>query len=432
MIKLTDLREILHYVPFFRERVFVISIDGQMVEDENFANLATDIALLRSLNIGVAIVHGASYQIRRLAAENKVEISNADGTGVTDAATFNFALTAANRLTHEILEALASNDLCAASTNAVTAHPAGILGGVDYQFTGRVERVDTDLLMTLLDKGIVPVIPPLGFDGDGRTFRLNSDAVAVEVTEAVRAAKLIYITPLDGIEQSGRLIRQLTIPEAEHVLARHRSELVPAMVSKLEHAVKAAKGSANRVHIINGQVEEGLLAEVFSKEGIGTLIYTNEYQAIRKARKKDVRTILNLTKRFVDSEELVKRTRADIEKRLGDYYVFELDRNIVGCVALHPYPEEKKSELACLCVNPGHENQGIGRKLMNYVEKLATEKGNAELFCLSTQTFNYFQQKGGFEPGTVDDLPKDRREKYEQSGRKSRVLKKVLGKNASA
>jgi amino-acid N-acetyltransferase len=428
MIKLTDLREILHYVPYFRERVFVIAIDGQMVEDENFSNLITDIALLRSLNIGVVIVHGASYQIRQLAAEKKIQISNADGTGITDTPTLNLALTAANRLSHEILEGLSSNDLRAASTNAVIAHPAGILGGVDYQFTGRVERVDTEFLATLLEKGMVPVIPPLGFDGDGRTFRLNSDSVAVEVAEAVRAAKLIFITPIDGIQKNGKLLRQLTIPEAEHLLVKHRGDLVPTMISKLEHAVKAAKGSANRVHIINGQVEEGLLAEVFSKEGIGTLIYANEYQAIRKARKKDVRLILNLIKRSVETEELVKRTRTDIEKRLGDYFVFELDRNSVGCVAMHLFPEDKKAELACLCVNPGHENQGIGRKLMNYVEKLATDKGCAELFCLSTQTFNYFQQKGGFVEGSVTDLPKERREKYEQSGRKSKVLKKALGK----
>ncbi|MDD2710266.1 MAG: amino-acid N-acetyltransferase [Verrucomicrobiae bacterium] len=425
-MKFTELREILHYVPRFRERVFVIAIDGQMVEDDNFPNLVLDIAVLRSLNIQVLIVHGASHQIRQLAAETGQPVSNDDGTGVTDAQTLKFALTAANRLTHEIIEGLSANDLRAASTNAILAHPAGILGGVDQQFTGHVERVDTDLLQTLLDKDIIPVVPPLGFDGNGRTYRLNSDAVALAITAAIRTVKLLFITPHDGIQKSGKLVPQLTVTEAEELLRKNRDDLVPATVSKLEHAIKAVHEGTERVHIINGRVEEGLLAEVFSKEGIGTLIHTNEYQAIRQARKKDIRTILNLIKNSVRSEELVKRTRNDIERQLDDYYVFELDRNPVGCVALHLFPNDKKGELACLYVSSDHENEGIGRKLMNFVEKTAREKGCRELFLLSTQTFAYFQQKGGFIEGNVDDLPKERRGKYEQSGRNSKVLYKSL------
>ena len=198
------------------------------------------------------------------------------------------------------------------------------------------------------------------------------------------------------------------------------------MISKLEHALKAVRSGVNRVHIINGRVEEGLLAEVFSKEGIGTLIYANEYQAIRKAMKKDIRAITKLIKAPIESEELVKRTRADLERTLGDYFVFEVDKNPVACMALHMFPEESKAELACLYVSPLHENEGIGRKLMNYAEIQAREKGCKEMFLLSTQTFNYFQQKGGFVEGVLDDLPRERRTKYEQNGRNSKVLKKQI------
>jgi amino-acid N-acetyltransferase len=173
-------------------------------------------------------------------------------------------------------------------------------------------------------------------------------------------------------------------------------------------------------------VEEGLLAEVFTNEGVGTLIYGNEFQQIRRALKKDVRSILNLTKRSVESEELVKRTRSTIEKQLGDYYIFEIDKNPVACVALHIWPEQGKGELACLYVSPAHENQGIGRKLVQYVENRARETGLNELITLSTQAFTYFQTKGGFAEGSPDDLPPARREKYEQSGRHSKVLVKKL------
>src|SRR5204862_7441476 len=159
-----------------------------------FANILLDVAVLRSLNIRVVLVHGASAQIKAAGEKQNVKPSNLDGTGVTDADTLQLALDAANRLTHEILEGLSTNDLRAACPNAIIAHPQGILQGVDHLFTGKVERVDTDLLQTLLNQGIIPVVPPLGFAGDGKTYRVNSDSVAVAVADALKASKLIFIT----------------------------------------------------------------------------------------------------------------------------------------------------------------------------------------------------------------------------------------------
>src|SRR5581483_6061279 len=331
-----------------------------------------------------------------------------------------------NRLTHEILEGLSANDLRAASSNAVTAHPLGIIQGVDHLFTGKVERIDVDLLQTLLSQGIVPVIPPLGFDGDGKTYRVNSDSVAVAVADALKAIKLIYITSYDGLIHQGELIRQLLVADLNAML--QKPGFAPEMVSKARHAAAACNAGVQRVHIINGRVDEGLLAEVFSNEGIGTLIYANEYQQVRPAKKKDIRSIQMLTKNSVESAELLKRTRTTIEKQLNDYYIFEIDRNPVACVALHIYPEFKKGELACLYVSPSHENQGIGQKLLQFAENKARESGLNELLALSTQAFTYFQSKGGFSEGTPDDLPPVRREKYDQSGRNSKVLVKRLVK----
>lgn len=425
-MKLTDLRGILQYIPQFREKTFVISIDGAIVTSENFGNILMDIAVLRSLNIRLVLVHGASAQIHALAEEKGVSASNLDGSGITDEATLKLALTAANRLTHEILEGLSANDLRAASTNAIIAHPLGILHGVDHQFTGKVERVDVELCQKLLDNGIIPVLPPLGFDGDGKTYRVNSDSIAVAAAAALKAAKLMFITTHDGIPVGNRVIRQMPVADLETVLAMQKDEVHADMLSKALHAVAACKAGVPRVHVINGAVEEGLLAEVFTNEGVGTLIYGNEFQQIRRALKKDVRSILNLTKPSVASEELVKRTHASVEKQLGDYFIFEIDKNPVACVALHTYPEHKKAELACLYVSPAHENQGIGRKLIQFVENKARELGFEELLTLSTQAFTYFQSKGGFAEGSPENLPPGRREKYDQSGRNSKVLVKKL------
>jgi amino-acid N-acetyltransferase len=425
-VKLTDLRGILQYIPQFREKTFIINVDGAIVTDENFANILVDIAVLRSLSIRVVLVHGASAQIKALAAERHIVPSNLDGSGVTDETTLQLALAAANRLTHEILEGLSAIDLRAASTNAIVAYPVGILHGVDQLFTGKVERVDVEMLQKLLENGIVPVLPPLGFDGEGKTYRVNSDAVALAVAEGLKAAKLMFITTHDGIRVGDRVIRQMPLSDLESVLALQKPDIHPALLSKAIHAAAACKAGVPRVHVVNGAVEEGLLAEVFTNEGVGTLVYGNEFQQIRRALKKDIRSILNLTRNSVESEELVKRTRSAIEKHLPDYYIFEIDKNPVACVALHTSPEHGKGELACLYVSRAHENQGIGRKLVQFVENKAREMGLSELLALSTQSFTWFQSKGGFAEGTPDDLPPDRREKYDQSGRNSKVLIKRL------
>ena len=321
-MKPTDLRGILQYIPQFREKTFVLALDGVIVTDENFATLLLDVAVLRSLNIRVVLVHGASAQTRALAEKQGVKISNADGTGITDAATLQLSIDAANRLTHEILEGLSANDLRAVCPNAIVAHPLGILQGVDHLFTGKVERVDIELLQTLLTQGIIPIIPPLGFDGDGKTYRVNSDSVAVAVAEALKAVKLMFVTAQDGMLVQGRLIRQMLLADFESVLALQKDDILPEQLSKALHAVAACKAGIPRVHVINGRVDEGLLAEVFSNDGIGTLIYANEYQQIRRAMKKDIRAIQLLTKKAVEAEELVRRTRASIEKNLGGLLYF--------------------------------------------------------------------------------------------------------------
>jgi amino-acid N-acetyltransferase len=420
----TDLRGILRYVPQFREKTFVVAVDGAIVEEESFGNILMDVAVLWSLNIRTVLVHGAAAQIRALADERVAEPSDLEGSGVTDAETLQLALTAANRLTHEILEGLRAADMRGASTNAVIAHPLGILKGVDHLFTGRVERIDVELLQTLLANGIVPVIPPLGMDGEGRTFRVNSDAVALEIAKALAAVKLVYLTSAEGLFVDGSLARQLAVDELADAL--EKDAVAEAQVSKARHAVAACRSGVPRVHVIDGRVDEGLLAEAFSNEGIGTLVYANEYRQIRRARKRDVRSLLQLIQPSVDSEELLPRSRSEIESRLEDYYLLEVDRNPVACVALHVYAEERKGELACLRVRASHENQGIGRRMMQFAEDRAREAGLETLFALSTQAFNFFQSKGGFAEGTPQDLPPARRQAYEESRRRSKVLVKDL------
>jgi amino-acid N-acetyltransferase len=308
----------------------------------------------------------------------------------------------------------------------IVAHPVGVIHGVDHLLTGRVERVDVELLQSLLAQGVIPVITPLGFDGEGKTYRVNSDSVAVAVASQLKAIKLIFVTPQDGLHHDGQLVRQILVANLQRLIQQDGMTFGDDMLSKAQHAVAACYAGVQRVHVINGTTDEGLLGEVFSNEGLGTLIHSNEYEHIRPAKKKDIRSIQLLTKQAVESEELIKRTRAMIEKNLGDYFIFEIDGNPVACVALHVYPDQHQGEVACLYVSTTHENQGIGKKLMQFVEDRARELGLRELLALSTQAFTYFQSHGGFQEVTADDLPSSRREQYDQSGRHSKVLMKSL------
>ncbi len=425
-MNVSDLREILQYVPLFRERVFVVAVDGEVAGSENFANLLLDIAVLRSLSIKVVLVHGASYQIAALATARGVAITGSEGIGVTDEPTLQVSIDAAIRLTNEIMEGLSSVDLRAAYINALIVHPAGILGGVDQQFTGKVERVDVKALRLLLDEGIIPVVPPLGFDGEGRTYRANSDSIALEVAVELGAAKILYLAPSRAFDSSTPLPRQLSITETEDLVRRQKSTLPAGLLSKLENGAKACRQGVARTHVLNGGVNEALLSEVFSHEGVGTMVYSNEYQQIRRIFKKDVRAVISLIRQSVKNEELVRRTRTEILECLGDYWLLEIDRTAVACVALHLYPEQSAAELACLHVRKANENQGYGRKLMAFVENLAREKGVKHLFALSTQAYSYLQQKGGFSPADPAILPPQRLQRYESSGRNSVVLLKTL------
>jgi amino-acid N-acetyltransferase len=425
-MKLPELRGILQYVTRFRDKIFVVAIDGEILGSENFGNILLDVAVLRSLNIKVVLVHGAGLQIELAAQERGVRPSNSDGTGLVDETTLQISINVAIRLTNQIMEGLTQVDLRAAYSNCIIAHPFGIVRGVDFQYSGKVERVDVKLLELFLNDEIVPVIPPLGFDGEGRTFRVNSDLVAVEVAEALHAAKLIYLSAFDGLILDGQRIGHLVAPELEEALKKQKDILPKGLLSKLEHAVQACRYGIPRVHLLNGNVNEPLLAEIFSNGGVGTMVYSNEYEQIRHLYKKDIREVMSLIQQSIRSEELVRRTRAEILADLNDYWVLEIDRHIVGCVAMYPYPEHKMAELACLYVNRSNENQGLGRKLISFVEDLARQRGFSKLIALSTQAFVYLQQKAGFVEVGPDILPPARRAKYDSSGRNSRILLKNL------
>jgi amino-acid N-acetyltransferase len=427
-IKPTDLRGILQYVPRFQGQIFVIAIDGSIVADENFGNLLVDIAVLRSLGIKVVLVHGIGHQLQELSVLRGIAISNTDGTGITDAATLDLAIRASSRVGHLILEGLTGSALKAVITNAIRAVPVGIIRGIDQQFTGKVDRIDKDLINALIERQVVPLVSPVAFGPDGKSLRVNSDLLAAEVAEALHATKIIYLAPNPGLEIDGEVRHEISVDQLRSILTDHPSEIAETSRSKATYAVRAIETGTPRVHIVDGRVFDGLLNEIFSNEGVGSLVYGNDYQQIRKATRRDARLLYNLTRNAVRREELIHRTQQAIEKNIDQFFVFEVDEAVIACVTLIFYPDQPQTaEVGSLYVLPFYHNRGIGKKMVEYACLQAKERGATKIIALSTQSFGFFSNVCGFEESSKEILPEARLKLYEESGRNARVLTKNIG-----
>ncbi|MFA5057798.1 MAG: GNAT family N-acetyltransferase, partial [Opitutaceae bacterium] len=266
-----------------------------------------------------------------------------------------------------------------------------------------------------------------GFAPDGHSLRINSDLLAAELAEVLHASKIIYLAPLSGLIINTELRREISVETLRDLIKDHPETIAAESHSKAVHAVKAIETGTSRVHLLDGRVFDGLLNEIFSNEGVGTLIYGNDYQQIRKATRRDVRHIYNLTRNAVKREELIYRTQQAIEKNIEQFFVFEIDENLIACVSLTTYPDKPElAEIGSLYVLPFYQNRGIGRKMVNYACMVAKERGATKALALSTQSYSFFISSCGFTEAEKEILPESRLKGYEESGRNSKILVKPL------
>jgi amino-acid N-acetyltransferase len=431
-MKPTDLRGILRYVPMFRDHVFVIAVDGSIVSHENFTNIVTDIAVLRSLSIKVVLVHGIGHQLVALAGEHNVALSDIQGEGITDAPTMSLAREAAALVSQTVLEHLTQAGLRCAITNAVRATNVGVIKGRNHLFTGKIEKVDAAVLKSMLAQDILPLVTPIVCDREGQSLRVNSDHLAMELAVAMGASKLIYLTPFPGLQVDGVVKINLPEDELKTLLADKKVTLDPRIRSKAAQAAKALDEDVPRAHILDGRVFGGLLTEIFDKVGLGTMVHANDYDRIRPAKKKDAQALYNLAKHGAKSEALVLRTRQQIEQSIADFFVYEIDDSIIGCAALRTYADGKAMELGALYVQPFYHGRGVGKKLVEYAKRRAKDRGAKKLFALTTQTSGFFHSSCGFVEAALKDLPAVRRQELKASGRNSHVLQFPLKKLADS
>jgi amino-acid N-acetyltransferase len=425
-VKPTDLRGILKYVPMFRDHVFVLAVDGSLVAHENFQNVLLDIAVLRSLNIKVVLVHGIGQQLQALAEQKNIQITDAHGELKTDAATLELATEAAAMVSLEVMQGLTRNGLRCTTCNGVRAKEIGIVKGVDQGSTGAVDKLDDVLFNKLLDANTIPVVTPIAFSREGTPLRINSDLLASELASRLSASKLIYLTSQDGLSLDGHPVTNLPVGELEALLENDPKKIPDRLRSKAQHAVKAINAGTPRAHILDGRLFGALLNEIFDKVGIGTMVYSNDYQSIRRAKPSDVHAIYNITRNGVRSESLRERPFESIETAINDFLVYEIDGSIVACVNLHGYAAEKLIEVGSVYVQPFYQHKGVGRKMVEFACAAAKERGCQRVIALTTQASKFFSKVCAFTEGGVDDLPKARRDEYIRNGRNSKVLYRDL------
>jgi amino-acid N-acetyltransferase len=311
-----------------------------------------------------------------------------------------------------------------ASGNFVTARPLGVLDGVDYRHTGAVRRIDRDALRQRLDAAAVALLPPIGYSPTGEVFNLSAADIARAAAIALAADKLIFLIEDQGVtDAGGQLISNLLAADVDALLAAG-SGLAEDLAAALRAGADACRSGIRRVHLISRRTDGALLRELFTRDGIGTLISDRPYEELRPARIDDIPGIRELLRPMEESGALVPRPREQLETGIGRFWVTERDGTVISCAALHCFRDDGMAELACVAVHPDYRDQGRGDRMLARLEALARERGVTRLFVLTTQTAHWFRERG-FAPAPLTDLPMAKQALYNYR-RNSQVYIKQL------
>jgi amino-acid N-acetyltransferase len=427
------IRSAAPYIHAFRGRTFVIAFGGEVVADDTFLGIIHDLNLLHSLGIRLVVVHGARPQIEAILAQQDIASRYAFGLRVTDAETMDCVLEANGQVRSRI-EALLSLGIAnspmagarirVSSGNFITAKPQGVIDGIDMQLTGEVRRVDTDAIRQRLDDGDIVLISPLGYSPTGEIFNLALEEVATQVAVRMSAHKLVFLMETEGVRKGRQLLTEMSTREAEALLARSRGKLPADVMHYLPCAVRACDNGVRRSHLISRHFDGALLLELFTRDGVGTMIASAPLASVRNATIDDVGGILQIIGPLEEQGILVRRSRERLEMEIERFVVAEHDNAIIGCAGLYAFPEEKVGELAALAVHPDFRREGYGEMLMNEIETRARKLRLTQLFVLTTRTSQWFLERG-FDTATVADLPRQKQALYNYQ-RKSQVYRKKL------
>ena len=421
------------YIHAHRNRTFVVSFGGEAVLDAGFAHHVHDFALLNSLGIRLVLVHGIRPQIDTCLRKQNITPRFHKNLRVTDELALQCVKEAAGLVRVEI-EALLSMGLAnspmagakirVVSGNFVIAKPIGVIDGIDYGHTGEVRRIDSQAIHQQLDMNSVVLVSPVGYSPSGEAFNLSAEKVATEIAIALKAEKLLLLTEQSiNHPETGDKIQQMTTAETKQFLDRFR-DIEQTISLPLLAALHGCQSGVERVHLVNRHQDGGLLLELFSRDGTGTLISSTPYEELRQATLNDIGGILELIIPLEEQGILVKRSREKLEMEIGDYIIIERDGLIIGCTALHSIENEHAGMIACLAVHPDYRGAARAGRLLEDLQNKAKKLGMRKLFALTTQTSHWFLERG-FAPTAVETLPEQLKSVYNPQ-RNSKILCKSI------
>lgn len=420
------------YINAHRGKTFVLMLPGEALVHPNYGNIIYDIALLSSLGVRLVVVHGARPQIDARLAESGIQSQFHRNLRVTDAANLEQVTQAIGQARIQMEAALSTGvpnspmhgaRMQVISGNFVVAMPHGVLDGVDLQHTGKVRRINTRSLNTVLDSGAIALLSPLGYSTTGEAFNLSFTDVATQVASALKADKLLAFIEAEGVsDASGELVRQLAVQECRDFLEQQGEQISGDIRQALSACYLACLQGVPRAQLFSYAADGAMLSELFTRDGMGTMVHSDSYEQLRRATIDDVGGILELIAPLENEGILVRRSRELLETEIDRFHVLEKDGTIIACAAMYPF--EESAELACVVTHPEYRKGGRASTLLTQMEKMARRQGIKQLFLLTTQTAHWFIEQG-FVQAQIDDLPVARRRLYNYQ-RNSKIFIKNL------
>ncbi len=439
------IREAFYYQSRFDGTTMVFKIDFPITGDPRFPFLMKDLALLAETGIRIVIVPGAKEWIDSVLGEYDIVSEYSGSVRITTEDAIPFVKMAAFDAATRFMTELSACRVDAVVGNFVRARGLGVVDGTDFRNSGKVDRILTESLRRLLDLGMVPILPCIGWSSSGKPYNLPSDEIALAACAALGAVKFFIVSADPGISgdrqklpeslrhaENGRVAR-LTPAEADDLLALNRRDARPEgegprpedrALAELELAIRACRAGVERVHLVDGREEGAVLRELFSNLGVGTMVYADEYESIRSMEAKDIAEVLRLMEPLMASGILLRRSAEDLAEKKEDYVVYEVDGSVHACGALHDCGEFQW-EIAGLATGPAYADLGLGRRIVRFLIDRAGKRSFRRVFALTTKTQDWFELLG-FREASVDSLPERKRRAYDAK-RRSKVFALDLG-----
>ncbi|MBL0085956.1 MAG: amino-acid N-acetyltransferase [Ideonella sp.] len=433
-------RSVAPYIHAYHGKTFVVGMAGELIAAGKLNNFVQDLAILHAMGIKLVLVHGFRPQVNEQLAAKGHASKFSHGKRVTDAVALDCAQEAAGQLRFEIEAAfsqglpntpMANATVRVVSGNFLIARPIGIVDGVDFMHSGVVRRVDAKSIRGAIDIGALVLLSPFGFSPTGEAFNLSMEEVATATAIALQADKLLFLTEIAGVREDlsdaeSAIDTEMALADAQRLLGSLPAPTQPSdLAFYLQHCVRACESGVERSHILPFAVDGAILQEVFTHDGIGTMVVDEKLESLHEATADDVGGILQLIEPFERDGTLVRRERTEIERDVSNYTVIEHDGVLFGCAALYPYPESRTGEMAALTVSPQVQGQGDGERILKRIEQRARGLGLDSIFVLTTRTMHWFIKRG-FVAVDPEWLPEARKRKYNWD-RRSQVLVKKLG-----